>query len=618
MRAEFPGDCYPLAGEGMPRIRPRPKSGAGPLFPIDPFLRGGERVKAFPESRILPGLLCVGASLFAADAPPAWEKGGGVPAETAFLLDRIREPWNHFLLNGEEGFVSGSEFYRNDGEADPFLWPEQPFRRFGTDAGWETDTAAAAFSATGSNAPGEGASPYAQAEAAFSPLEGLRLHASLDQNALYSQATFPARAYAAGPGNAKDWAWFGGDAPLRSQASLGAALSRRGATLGAQANRGWWWTTSPVTGRPYPWEGFNFDLLYRAGEDFVLTLVEQRWDSPSPFPFDKAHWRRSEVALGFLGASERAWTWRLDVGFEQRDLSSRGAFRGFEEKTYPFRFRYRQDWQAPDSLPFRMVSNGSFGYREGAFRAAHRTELREFSGPHRPMQYLKAYYRYAFKGAIHPTEYLSADSQAVGNLVPGEQNRGFAAGAAYREVRKHFLVGLGGDYAMEWELPLFQGSVFDTIAGLAVRQGGYRGSDSWAANASGRLFASGDLGASGAWRAEAGLRKFGGPDAGDIEFVPSPWWASAGAGYGFKNKAGKTRLDFQLAYVGPKEVRHWGPLFEIESHPENDISLSQTLFSERIKLTVAALHAFGADFREQPNGNPVRFRLAAGVDGTFD
>jgi hypothetical protein len=171
---------------------------------------------------------------------------------------------------------------------------------------------------------------------------------------------------------------------------------------------------------------------------------------------------------------------------------------------------------------------------------------------------------------------------------------------------------------MEWELPLFQGSVLDTSTGVRLRQGEYRGSDAWAANATGRAFVSGDLGKDGEWKAEAGYRRFGGPDADSLEFLPSPWWVSAGSGYGLSWKAGKARLDGRIAYVGPKEVRHWGPVFKVESHWENQFSLSETLFSDKLKLTVAALHAFGEDLREQPNGNPVRFRLAAGLDGSFN
>jgi hypothetical protein len=561
----------------------------------------------------------------AADAP-AWEKRGGVPAETDFLLDRHAEPQNHFLLNGEEGFVSGREFYQNAGDGMTFLWPAHPFLHFGTDRGWETDSSLLAYSGTASNAPGEGPSPYAQSDIAWSPLEELRLHASLDQNALYSQATLPARVNMAAAENRGDWAWFGGDAPIRSQASIGGAFSRRGATMAAQANRGWWWTTSPVTGQVYPWEGFNFDLLYGDGEGFSLSLAEQQWDSPSPFQFYKSHWRRSELMLSFRGASEGSWNWQLDIGYERRALTSQGAFAAFEEKTYPFRFRYRQDWSAPDSMPLRMISQGSFGYREGMFLAQHGTEFREGFGTHQPLQYLKGYYRYAFKGIVVPAEFLTPDSLAMGTFSPGKQTRGAVAGAEYREVRKHFQVGAGADYAMEWELPLFRGSVFDTVEGSALRQGGYQGSDSWAANASGRLFASGEFGNAGGneerkagdWKAQAGLRQFTGHDADSLEFIPSPWWMSAGLGYALPWKAGKTRVDGQVAYLGPKEVRHWGPVFKVPSHFENHFSLSQTLLSDKLKLTVAALHAFGEDLREQPNGNPVRFRVAAGLDAIFD
>lgn len=566
---------------------------------------------------LLAGVLACGAPM-AADAPPAWETKGGVPAESDFLLDRLQEPWNHFLLDGEEGFVAGKEFYQNAGEALGFLWPTHPFLHYGTDRRWETDSSTLAFSATGANAPDEGASPFAQGEIAWSPLESLRLHAALDQNALYSQSTLPAREFMSAEENKRKWAWFGGDAPIRSQAALGGAFNRRGATLGVQANQGWWWTASPVTGQAYPWQGFNFDLLYQDGEGFALSLAEQHWDSPTPFEFQKSHWRRSELDLTFLGASERSWTWRLDIGYERRAMDSRGAFGDFEEKTYPFRFRYHQDWSAPDSLPVRLVSQGSFGYREGLLQAQHGTDFHEDFGPHRLLEYLKGYYRYAFRSLVTPLEYLTPDSQAVGGYRPGQQNRGLVAGAEYREVRKHFQAGLGADYAMEWELPLFQGSVFDTVAGILLRQGSYRGSDYWVGNGSGRVFASGDAGKEGYWKAEAGLRRFLGHDADSLEFLPSPWWISVGAGSGLAWKGGKTRLDAQVAYLGPKEVRHWGPVFKVGSHFENHISLSQTLFSEKLKLIVAALHAFGEDFREQPNGNPIRFRVAAGLEGSLD
>lgn len=572
---------------------------------------------AFPLSTVI---LFAASAALAADAPPAWERHGGVPAENAFLLDRNHEPENHFLLNGEEGFVAGRDFYQNVGDFTPFLWPTHPFLHYGPDPRWETDSAMLSYSATGANAPGEGASPFVQSEVAWSPMDALRLHASLDQNALYSQATLPFRKFMSTAENKGDWAWFGGDGPIRSQAAVGGAYLRRGTIMALQANQGWWWTTSPVTGQVYPWTGTNFDLRFFDGEGFSLSLVEQQWDSPSPFEFYRSNWRRSELNMSFQGSSEEAWKWQLDLGYERRSMTSQGAFREFEEKSYPFRFRYLEDWTAPDSMPMRMVSQGSLGYREGLFLAQHGTEFHEGFGPHQPLQYLKGYYRYAFRGYNAPTEYLSADSLAAvtGGFEPGKQNRGLVAGAEYREVRKHFQVGLGAEYAMEWELPLFHGSVLDTTAGNILREGRYLGSDYWVANATGKVFASGELGKDGDWKAQAGYRRFGGHDADSLEFLPSPWWLSAGAGYELAWVAGKARLDGQAAYVGPKEVRHWGPLFKVASHWENQFSLSQTLFTDKLKLTLLAMHAFGEDIREQPNGNPVRFRVAAGLDGSFD
>jgi hypothetical protein len=558
--------------------------------------------------------------LWAADAPPAWEtpeRVPGVAVETDFFRDRLQEPQNHFLLNGQEGFISGNEFYQENGEGSPFLWASQPFLKFGTDRGWQNDTTTLTVRAQGANEiSGDPTSPYAFGDVGWQALEGLRLHAGLDQNGLYSQRTLADRKSRIRSDKEGQLAWIGSDLPIKSQANVGGSFERRGATLAAQYNQGGWWTTSPVSGIAYPWTGFNADLDYKAGEDFDLTLVEQQWDSPSPYKFYQAHWRRSQINLSFLGSSEDAWLWRFDIGYQRRALSSQGAFADFEEKTYPFRFKYRQDWSAPDSLPFRMLSQGSFGYRDGLFHVSHSSEFRETVGPHQPMQFLRAYYRHPFKSYVPPIEQLTQDSTFTAESHPGQQSRGWVGGAEYREVRPHFLVGLSGDYAMEWELPLFTLGRLDTLDGLVRRQGAYRGSDHFLQNAGGKFFASGEWSDKGNWRLQAGLRQFFGPDADVIEFLPSPWWVGGGGGWAYPSKTGNTRLDAQVTYLGPKEVCVWGPVFRVESHVENHISLIQTLFSDQLKLTLAALHAFGADLQEQPNGNPMRFRIMAGIEGT--
>jgi hypothetical protein len=552
---------------------------------------------------------------FAADPLPPWETSPGFPAETDFLRDRIDHPQNHFLLNGEEGFVSGREYYQAYSEALPFLWPVQPFLRYGTGRGWMTDTTTLDVEAYGSSETnGDPPSPYADGEVSWQPLEGLRLHGGLEQNGLYSRRTFPARQAQAGIGNEADLAWFGEQLPIRSQANIGGALDRRGAILGGQYNYGWWWTTSPVSGQTYAWEGFNADLVYKAGDDFELSLVGQHWDSRSPFEFYDSHWRRSEITLSFSGVSIGAWMWRLDAGFQRRDMTSSGAFEEFEDQEYPFRYRYRQDWIAPDSMNLRILNQGHFGYRDNMFSAVHSSEFRETFGPHQPMQFVRAYYRHQFKNGVIPVERLSAqDSTAIAAYHPGVNARGFVGGLEYREARKKFQVGVAADYAMEWEYVLFEPAALDTVDGLIRRQGIYEGSDKALSNAVGRVFASGTIVEQVDWRAQGGLRGFWGDDAEKIEFLPSPWWAGAGLKW---NMPAKARFDAQVTWLGEKEVRGWGPDFKVPSHWENQVSFLQPIFGERLKFSLTALHAFGENVLEQPNGNLVRFRILAGIEGT--
>jgi hypothetical protein len=253
------------------------------------------------------------------------------------------------------------------------------------------------------------------------------------------------------------------------------------------------------------------------------------------------------------------------------------------------------------------------------FLAQHGTEFRHSTGPHQPMEYLKAYYRYPFKGYTLATEQLSADSQFVALYRPGKQSRGWVGGAEFREVRDHFLIGIGGNYAMEWGLPLFEGGIFDTLAGgLIRRQGELRGSEYVLQNATGKVFASGPITSQGNWRVQAGMRQFWGHEADSMEYLPSPWWVLGGVGKGFTSKAGKTRLDLQVSYMGPKEIRGWGPVFEVPDHFEGQLTASQTLFSDQWKITLLGMHTLGEEIQEHPNGNPLQFRLAAGIEGSIE
>lgn len=580
------------------------------------------------------------AAAFAAEAAWSaevrpWEKPHGIPAESELLRERLEEPQNHFLLDGTQGFISGREFYQAVGESTPFLWPSQPFLRYGPDRAWQSDSVPLVFHAWGGNEVGEPNS-LVSGDVGLEVLEGLRLHGGIDQNEEYASGTYPARLGLAGADNRGKLAWFGDRLPPKSQANLGAAFEHRGTNMAVQANRGWWWTASPVSGRVYPWEGYNAELVYKVGQDFDLSLVDQEWDSPITRPFYHSHWGRSELNMGFLGSSEGAWVWRLDVGFQRREMISDSLFHPFLEKTTPTRFRYHQTWSAPDSIPLQMNSSGSMGFRDRIIALQHNSEFLEKWDTHLVRENVKGYYRYPMEGYKVPTERLPGDTTWLAEYTPGVQPRGISGEWEYREKRKAFEVGMSGIYALEWELPLFHLQQLDTLDGAILRSGSYSGSDYLLQNTTVRIFASGGFGTGSDssesgdymehaehaghgsshayWRVQAGWRDFWGHDAAAMEFRPSREWAGIGGGWSLPFHL---NLDAQVNYVGEKEVRGWGPVFNVPSHFENNLAVSQALLDNGLKLSLSALHAFGEDFRDQPNANPMRFRVLAGVEGAF-
>ena len=566
----------------------------------------------------------------APEEPSRWAKPWDIQAESEFFRDRVDQPWNHFLLDGQHGFVSGREFYQSTGETPPFLWMSHPFQRFGTDRAWQSDTVALAVRILTGNEIGDpflqevsssssdierNRTPLTSGDVSWAPLQELRLHAGLDQNDHFSYRTYPFRERLVGSGNTEEYAWIGSNLPPKSQVNVGGSFDHRGALMAVQFNQGWWWTQSPASGFIYPWEGFNADLLYKAGEDFELSLIEQRWDSPLSDRFYRAHWRRSEIGMGFLGSSRGDWLWRLDLGFQRREMVSDSLlFKPFLEKTYPTRFRYRQAWNAPDSIPLQMINQGSMGFRERMLNLQHSIEFREKWGTHQPKQVVKAFYRHRMKGYHVPTEAFLEDSSWTAESRPGRQARGVSGELEYREKRKSFEVGLSGTYALEWEAPIFRLDGLDTLQGILIRQGAYEGDMHLLRNGLGRVFAGGGLGSRAFWKAQAGWREFWGKNADAMEFLPSRYWVGGGGGVSLPSDL---RMEVNAHYLGEKEVRGWGPVFEVPAHFENNIVLEQTLFGERMKLSLSALHAFGEDIREQPNGNPLRFRIIAGVKGTI-
>ncbi len=562
-------------------------------------------------------LLGISASVIFGDPVPAWAKPADITAESEFLQNRLEQPENHFLLDGTQGFISGREFYQATGEPTPFLWPTQPFLHLGPDRTWQTDSVPLVFHAKGGFVP-NGNTGVGIGDVDWEMLDGLRLHGGIDLEDALSSHSYATRRALVG-GKPEGLAWLGGNLPLRSLANVGGSFAHRGATLAVQANQGWWWTASPVSGRVYPWEGYNAELAYRVGEDFDLSLVDQEWDLPIHQSFYRTHYGRSELNMGFLGASEGGWVWRLDVGFQRREMISDSLFMPFVEKTYPTRFRYRQDWHAPDSLPLEMISQGALGFRDRLITLLHSSEFKEKFGSHQIRQIVKGYYRHSMQGYKVPTENFVEDTGWVAQSKPGIQARGVSAELEYREKRKNFEIGISGNQVLEWEAPLFHLQYMDTINGARIRSGAYTGSDYVLENASLRLFAGGILGwgekeRGGYWNVQAGWRDFWGHDAKAMEFRPSSEWLGLGMGWDFHTVL---KLAAQFDYVGEKQVRGWGSDFLVPSHFENNVSVSHAFAADKLQLSLSLLHAFGEKVLEQPNGNPLSYRVIGAVQGSF-
>lgn len=572
-------------------------------------------------------ILAAALALGAGEPALAWERPPAIPAETEMLQDRLGDPQHHFLLDSQHGFLSGREFYQAQGEVPQFLWPAHPWMRLLPDRRWLKDSALVDFRAlvgnevgdpllgelSGDN-PGGNRTPMTTGSVTWSPTGEWGLNAGLDQNDHFSYRTFPARLALAGEERWDELSWIGGNLPPKSQAHLGGVLHRHGGLLSAQFNRGWWWTASPVSGKPYPWKGFNADFHTRAGDDFDLSLVDQSWESAAPGSFQAARWRRTEMTLGFAGGSRGGWRWRLELGGQRRTLYADSAFPTFEEDTYPWRFRYRQNWSPDEGSPLKAETQGSFGVRERMVSAQHATDLRQTWGPHQLGQTVKAYYRNPLSGYREPLEILDPDTLWTAALEPGRHARGLAGGGEYRYRRSAFQASLAGFYAVEWGTPVFRGAIVDTVEGLLIRAGAYRGGNHAFAGFGGRFQAGGRLWRPASWRLQGGLRGFEGKEAGLLEFRPSPWWMGGGLACEFPSRL---RLESLVHWMGPKEVRGWGPVFEVPSHVEGNLALIQSLFGDRLELSAAFLHAFGEEVLEHPNGNPLVFRILAGAKGSF-
>ncbi len=504
-------------------------------------------------------------------------------------------------------------------------------------------------------------------------LDGLRLETKIIENEELSDYSGPYRLALVGEKKRGQLNWFGGNLPLQSDMEIGASYMHRGAVMAVAANQVWWWTSSPITGRLFPWQGHHAKFLYQMGEEFQVSLIDEDYTSPLEQKFYRAHGKKSELNMGFLGESYGGWNWRFDFGVQRREMQSDSLFNSFVENTYPTRFQYRQNWAAPDSFPLQMVSKGILSIRDEVFSASHATEFKEKLQTHEMAEVLKVYYRHPFNNYEIPTEYFSGDhslqaakdssgqgSSTLPILSPfysqsilGEHIRGLSGEWRVEENRKKFEIGISGTIGMEWQTQIFHLNQLDTISGLLIRHGSYLPSDYVLQNGIVQIFASGNfykkenisdkksgenkmdegksesnsnlnpeskVGKNGDknfglyWKTHTEWQNFYGKDESKMEFKPSEYSAGGIIGWYFKKGL---EMETELRYLGEKEVRGWGDVFYCPSHFENDLSLSQKFWEDQLKAKFSLMHTFGEEIQENPNANPLQYQIRLGLEGEF-
>lgn len=564
------------------------------------------------------------AAACAAFPPREDSAAARILSESPLLRDRLAAPQRHFLLDGSQGFVAGEAFYQAQGTETPFLWPADPFLRYAPDTSWMDGTSRAEAEAVLGNEIGDsmlqaladsaGAfdnrTPMTAGRFAWSPRPGWRLHGGFDQNDHASDRTLPARVRLVGEDQRDDLAWFGGNIPPKSLADAGVAYGRGGVRGSLRYARGWWWTASPASGADYPWQGGRLEAEAGLGR-WGLAVRDEDWDSRAQGASRPARWRRSAFEATVVGEAPSGLAWRASAGAERRHLSADAYLRGFASVTPSASI----DLRAPGSdSAAGFAWSGSVRMREALLSLEPAMTFRAGEAGGNVAQSFQAYYHRRLPGYVFPREHPLGDSGGEAVYRPGPDSRGASAKTGVRVGGERVAAGAEAVGAAEWELPLFRASGSDTAAGARLRTGVYGASRHVLWNGSLLAYAEDAGGKPERWRIEAGCRGFAGTDADAMEFRPSRWWAGADAGRAFPSDL---RAQVALRVMGAKEVRGWGSPFRVPAHFENALGLDQELPGGHARLRFSLLHAFGRDLREQPNGNPLRFRVLGGAQASF-
>ncbi len=582
------------------------------------------------------------------------EKNRILQTESPVLDRRLHHPGDQFLVDGLRTIELDRLFHRRYGAGRVFLWPDDGLDTWFSDPSFHSSTQSGAiprslsperrilFQAVGGNevgdphlqelhAPvyGNNHTPMLSGFFAVKPYQALETKLALHQIDHFSYTTLPARNALVPGGLFEGYAWFGNNLPplslAQAQATWSPGFMHGPERVGIAMQQGWWWTTSPLSGFAYPWQGTNAFGFVDLGGGFSLHADRMRWESVLDPKAWTSNWSRDGIRaiwqdsllLGNLWGRDPRLELEISGGYQRERLEGDSLFIPFERTHFPLSLQHRL--LAGESDRIRGIWSGATRILPEGLHGQQQFDIHLLQGIQRFTQSLRLEFERNHRDSVVEKLPMMPLSMTEGNHLPPAQALGIGLETGYDRNWQGHRLRLAASHGWEWSV--MHGGVFEAWEwqNQPFRSGHFRYSKEALPSYSGRMEYVTPL--PWHWELEVGgnVRAFYGSASESLTYVPSP--------YGFRLSLYRqlpSRLAIRMIshYVGPKRVRHWSGHwsaddFRIPPHWEHNLGLEQVFLDGKLRLRFSALHLLGDEILEHPSGNPLRFRILVGSEAHF-
>ncbi len=554
---------------------------------------------------------CGAAFCLPPDTAASWlDSAAGSPA----LSQRLQHPWNGFLLDGENVREVGGLFYAEQRFSSQERYALMPQLDVLPVFAADSDTARAAVGWNGGGQAGSAGLPFSNGFLRARVFSNAQVAGEGVQDAFYSAATLPRRAAALGDQPASAAAYFGDDVPPLSLLRGGVEMEQRGGVLAIGYSRGTLWAPSPLTGVDYPLRTQGTEILVGMAEDLSMHFRYDQYSGLSDQSGAPSA-TLSEIGLQLSGDESPTWGWSLRWAYRKRVVAKGSDWTPLDRSSYPWQFRAGKIWKSEDSI-WTIRVRGSLEDDESVLLSTGEADAEEPVNRNIFTQGLRIYHRHPFDSSAYLGERVLGDTALAAAYDLPANGRGAGAWAGYAWRDSSWESGVRATGSLEWETPVFTGATWPPTGSVPddalSRYGVYAGSDYLLARTQAAAYAEARVGGATRLRLALGWQDFLGHDAGALEFSPAPYFGSLEGGF---TLPAHLRADAILQGLGPKYYRGYGLDWRVAPHFENQLGLRQSYAGGRWEARVALFHAFGEAVQEYPLGNPIRFRITAGIRG---